>query len=89
MRIGSRHEVPLLDRIIKLLVFALGALLIFLFGHFVATFGDDEPRPVPPSASSTEPPVDKPEQGQIDLPTKRVKTIVVRPEDLSAAPGTP
>ena len=55
----------------------------------VATFGDDEPRPVPPSTSSTEAPVDKPEQGQIDLPTKRVKTIVVCPEDLSAAPGTP
>ena len=77
----------MLDRIIKLLLFCLGGLLIFLLGQFVASSGEEQP--VPASTSRGEPPSAKVESTPNDLPTKRVKTIIVRPEDLSPTPQGP
>jgi hypothetical protein len=81
----------LIDRIIKTLVLALGALLIFLVGFFVALLNDDvKPpavTPAPPPRVEAAPP--KTDQTSNDLTTKRVKTIIVRPEDLSSTPTNP
>jgi hypothetical protein len=81
----------LIDRIIKLLSWCLGVLLIFLVGFLVAHFHEDVK---PPSATPAAPPraeaaPPKMEQNPNDLTTKRVKTIVVRPEDVSSTPTNP
>jgi len=83
----------LIDRIIKVLVLFLGGLLIFLVGHLLAIGGEDARRPDPAPASGAAPRTE-PEPGKLDaipsdIPTKRVKTIIVRPEDLSSSPVNP
>ena len=90
-RFGSRHEDPLLDRIFKWIVLALGVLLIFLVGFFVALLNEDvKPPAVPPApAPRVEAAPPKTDQNPNDLTTKRVKTIIVRPEDLSSTPVNP
>jgi len=81
----------LIDRIIKLLSWCLGVLLIFLVGFLVAHFHEDvkppSATPVAPPRAEAAPP--KMEQNPNDLTTKRVKTIVVRPEDVSSTPTNP
>jgi hypothetical protein len=83
----------LIDRLIKVLVLSLGGLLIFLVGHLLATGGEDARRPDPAPASGAAPRTE-PEPGKLDanpsdIPTKRVKTIPVRPEDLAAGSSRP
>ena len=81
----------MIDRIIKLLVMALGVVLIFLVGFFIALLNEDvKPpavTPAPPPRVEAAPP--KTDQNPNDLTTKRVKTIIVRPEDLSSTPVNP
>ena len=81
----------MIDRIIKLLVMALGVVLIFLVGFFIALLNEDvKPQavtPAPPPRVEAAPP--KTDQNPNDLTTKRVKTIIVRPEDLSFTPVNP
>ena len=77
----------MIDRIIKLLVLSLGALLIFLVGVFVAGLSESPQAPEPTPRVEAEP--TKVEPGPHDLPTKRVKTIAVRPETLSESPKIP
>jgi hypothetical protein len=82
----------LLDRIIKLLVLSLGALLVFLVGHLLS-FEREEAR-VPASApasgqmaapaSRADAEAGKLDQTGGDLPTRRVKTFPVRPDDPSS-----
>ena len=81
----------MIDRIIKLLVLSLGGLLIFLVGHLLATGGDEmrRPDPAPAVAPRAEPEPDKLDANPNDIATKRVKTIPVRPEDLSPGPSRP
>ena len=83
----------MIDRIIKLLVLCLGGLLMFLVGHLLATGGGDARRPDPAAASAAapraEPEPDKPDANPNDIATRRVKTIPVRPEDLSPGPSRP
>ena len=86
-RFGSRHEDPLIDRMFKLLVLSLGVLLIFLVGFFVALLNEDEKPVAPAPRVEAAPP--KTDQNPNDLTTKRVKTIIVRPEDLSSTPVNP
>lgn len=81
----------MIDRIIKLLSWCLGVLLIFLVGFLTAhSFEEAKPSAVtpapPPRAEATPPKMD---QNPNDLTTKRVKTIVVRPEDQSSTSQTP
>ena len=75
------------DRIFKLLLLCLGVLLIFLVGFFVALLNEDEKPVAPPPRVEAAPP--KTDQNPADLTTKRVKTIIVRPEDLSSSPVNP
>jgi len=81
----------LIDRIIKLLSWCLGVLLIFLVGFLVAHVHEDAKppaaTPAPPPRAEAAPP--KMDQNPNDLTTKRVKTIIVRPEDLSSTPTNP
>ena len=81
----------MIDRIIKYLIISLGVLLIFLVGFFVALLNDDvKPpavTPAPPPRVEAAPP--KTEQNPNDLTPKRVKTIIVRPEDLSSTTTSP
>ena len=81
----------MIDRIIKFVVMALGVVLIFLVGFFVALLNEDVKPPVvtpaPPPRVEAAPP--KTDQNPNDLTTKRVKTIIVRPEDLSSTPVNP
>jgi hypothetical protein len=81
----------LIDRVIKLLSWCLGVLLIFLVGFLVAYVNEEVKPPVaplaPPPRAEVAPP--KMDQNPNDLTTKRVKTIVVRPEDLSSIPTSP
>ena len=70
----------------KWLVLSLGILLIFLVGAFIALLNEDAQPPAappapPPRVEAAPPKID---QSPADLTTKRVKTIVVRPEDLSS-----
>ena len=90
-RFGSRHEDPLTDRIFKLLVLSLGVLLIFLVGFFVALLNEDVKPPAitPAPAPRVEAAPPKADQNPNDLTTKRVKTIIVRPEDVSSTPTNP
>ena len=81
----------MIDRIIKLLSWCLGVLLIFLVGFLVAHSVEEAKPPAvtpapPPRAEATPPKMD---QNPNDLTTPRVKTIVVRPEDQSSTPKTP
>ena len=81
----------MLDRIFRLLVLALGVVLIFLVGAFIALLNEDAKppavTPAPPPRVEAVPP--KTDQTPADLTTKRVKTIIVRPEDLSSTPVNP
>ena len=77
----------MIDRIIKLLSWCLGVLLIFLVGFFVALLNEDEKPVAPPPRVEAAPP--KTDQNPADLTTKRVKTIIVRPEDLSSTTVNP
>ena len=90
-RFGSRHEDPLIDRIFKLLVLSLGVLLVVLVGAFIALLNEDAKppavTPAPPPRAEAAPP--KMDQNPNDLTTKRVKTIIVRPEDLSSTTVNP
>ena len=70
----------------KWLVLSLGILLIFLVGAFIALLNEDAQPPAatpapPPRVEAAPPKID---QSPADLTTKLVKTIVVRPEDLSS-----
>ena len=76
----------MIDRIFKLLVLSLGVLLVVLVGAFIALLNEDAKPPAvtpapPPRVEATPP---KSDQNPNDLTTKRVKTIIVRPEDLSS-----
>ena len=75
------------DRIFKWIVLCLAVLLIFLVGFFVALLNEDEKPVAPPPKVEAAPP--KTDQNPNDLTTKRVKTIIVRPEDLSSTPVNP
>ena len=77
----------MIDRIIKFVVMALGVVLIFLVGFFVALLNEDEKPVAPAPRVEVAPP--KTDQNPNDLTTKRVKTIIVRPEDLSSTPVNP
>lgn len=81
----------MIDRVIKLLSWCLGVLLIFLVGFLVAHFNEEAkpsaPAPAPAPRAEADP--SKLDQHPNDIPTKRVKTIVVRPEDQSSTPKTP
>ena len=77
----------MIDRIIKFVVMALGVVLIFLVGFFVALLNEDEKPVAPAPRVEAAPP--KVDQNPADLTTKRVKTIIVRPEDLSSTPTSP
>ena len=81
----------MIDRIIKFLALSLGVLLIFLVGFFVALLNEETkppvPTPAPPPMAEAAPP--KMDQNPNDLTTKRVKTIIVRPEDLSSTSVNP
>jgi hypothetical protein len=79
----------LLDRVIKWLLLALGALLVFLAGHLLASAdlrGPVQPAPPAPLRIEPEPEPGKLEASPNDLATKRVKTFIVRPEDPDSAP---
>ena len=77
----------MLDRVIKWLALALGALLIFLVGHLLINGGGDLRLPAPTVALKVEaePEPGKLEASPTDLATKRVKTFIVRPEDPDSA----
>ena len=81
----------MIDRIIKLLSWCLGILLILLAGAFIALLNEEAnpsvSAPAPPPRAEAAPP--KMNQNSSDLTTKRVKTIIVRPEDLSSTSGNP
>ena len=83
----------MIDRIIKLLVLSLGGLLIFLVGHLLATGGEEARRPDPSPAAAAAPRIEpdpgKQDANPNDIATRRVKTIPVRPEDLSAGSSRP
>ena len=81
----------MIDRMFKLLVLSLVVLLIFLVGFFVALLNEDVKPPVvtPAPAPRVEAAPPKVDQNPADLTTKRVKTIIVRPEDLSQTPTNP
>ena len=81
----------MLDRIFRLLVLALGVVLIFLVGAFIALLNEDAKPPAvtPAPAPRVEAAPPKTDQNPADLTTKRVKTIIVRPEDLSSSPVNP
>ena len=72
----------------KWLVLALGVVLIILVGVFIALLNEDAKppavTPAPPPAPRVEAAPPKTDQNPNDLTTKRVKTIIVRPEDLSS-----
>ncbi len=76
----------MIDRFIKLLVLCLGGLLIVLVGHLLINEGGDASRPASSQASRAEPEAGKSDLDATDLATKRVKTVPVRPQDLSTAP---
>ena len=81
----------MLDRIIKLLVLSLGALLVFLVGHLLSFEREEArvPAPAPVSgqvaapASLADSEAGKLDPTGVDLPTRRVKTFPVRPDDAS------
>jgi hypothetical protein len=83
----------LLDRIIKLLGLSLGALLVFLVGHLLSFEREEAraPASAPASgqmaapASRVEAEAGKLDPTGVDLPTRRVKTFPVRPDDSSPA----
>ena len=83
----------MIDRTFKLLVLSLGVLLILLLGLFVATLIEEHQSPVPELSRAPAPRVEaappKIDQNSNDLVTKRVKTIVVRPEEPLLTPRNP
>ena len=75
----------------KWIVLALGVVLIFLVGFFVALLNEDVKPPAVPLAPAPRVEAAPPQadQNPADLTTKRVKTIIVRPEDVSSTPTNP
>ncbi len=73
----------MLDRAVRYMTVFLAGILVFLLGVFMATLGDDHPRPV----AAQSPPVAEPPKSSdfapADLPTRRVRVIPLRPEDVA------
>ena len=76
------------DRAIKFLAAVLAGLLIFLFGYLAAIVAL-RPAAAPGLSATTNTEVQGEGAGALtpDLPTKRVKTVPIHPEDVGAAPS--
>jgi len=76
----------LLDRAVSYMTIFLAGTLVFLFGVLLGTLGDDQPRP---TAQVTPPPAaELPKSSDFtpaDMPTRRVRVIPLRPEDVPPA----
>ena len=76
----------LLDRAVSYMTIFLAGTLVFLFGVLLGTLGDDQPRPA--SQASAPAAAELPKSSDFapaDLPTRRVRVIPLRPEDVPPA----